>query len=108
MDKYKKLMNRRRKKWDEVADRHNLPRYYLDNLFIHLAGYIGPRLQAYYESVDSMPGDLTYKVWRAKLRRMIKAFKIIHKDSFPVDEKTHAEITEALADFGKYFRSLWL
>jgi hypothetical protein len=93
------------------------------NLDDHLAKIILPRLKAYKKmNRAGVPGPLclpnqtdddfkkAQKQWEDILDSMILAFETIVKDDFETCEeykKNQIIIEKGLADFSKYFQSLW-
>lgn len=108
MTGFQKLMNKRATKWRKVCAEHGVEGDSVINLYYRTTEFILPKLRAYYECVDSSPKDLTFRQWRQKLRGMIKAFDLLHRNEGIIGIHQYRLVKNGLKDFGFYFTDLWL
>ena len=79
------------------------------NLDYTIAHFVLPRLSYLKEIKRGYPADLTVEQWDNYLNRMIRAFEIIVKEDWEIEdyEKLQTEKKDGLILFALYFEYLW-
>ena len=80
----------------------------VNELSIHLAEIILPRLKNFRKNTYSYPPDMSMEEWLNKLDSMIDAFEILIKDEHIGNKKLCDKMDKGLKEFGKYFSNLWI